>query len=450
MKKILMVILFAFLLCIAFGCQKAEEAAEEPTVDIEADTEAIKAWFDQYTSIIRAGDVDSLLSLYVENIVILPPNGSTVEGQDAFRQFIMGWFGEYFAEENLRIQEIMIFGKNALARGSHNYRNIHKESGVTKEGKGTFINLFELQSDGTWKCTHNMWTSVAMAEPEEQPTWHDIDYVGDGIVGHRLDIYLPDNGPGPFPVVVYIYGSAFFYNNRKGSVKRSFAPALLKSGIAVVAINHRGTKVDDVIFPTPVHDVKAAIRFIRANAPTYNLDPSRIGATGLSSGGHLVAFLGTSGGVTTQTVGEVTMDIEGSLGAHTDVSSSVQAVCDWFGPTDFLVMDSCGSEMKHDAPDSPESVLIGGPIQEHPDECALANPTTYIDSDDPPFLIIHGDKDPLVPFCNSESLDAALDKAGVSSDYILVKGAGHGDGLFEPEYLDKMVQFFKKHLIWEK
>jgi dipeptidyl aminopeptidase/acylaminoacyl peptidase len=102
--------------------------------------------------------------------------------------------------------------------------------------------------------------------------------------------------------------------------------------------------------------------------------------------------------------------------------------------------------MNHNAPDSPESVLIGGPIQEHPDECALANPATYIDPDDPPFMIIHGDNDPLVPYCNSESLDAALVKAGVASEYILVEGAGHGDGLIEPQYLDKMVQFFKKHL----
>ncbi|MHC4758109.1 MAG: alpha/beta hydrolase [Planctomycetota bacterium] len=102
------------------------------------------------------------------------------------------------------------------------------------------------------------------------------------------------------------------------------------------------------------------------------------------------------------------------------------------------------------APDSPESVLIGGPIQEHPHMCALANPQTYVDSNDPPFMIIHGDKDPLVPYCNSESLDLALDKAGVSSDYILVEGAGHGQGLLEPEYLNRMEQFFKKHLINEK
>jgi dipeptidyl aminopeptidase/acylaminoacyl peptidase len=101
--------------------------------------------------------------------------------------------------------------------------------------------------------------------------------------------------------------------------------------------------------------------------------------------------------------------------------------------------------MNHNAPDSPESMLIGGPIQDHPDRCALADPATYVDADDPPFLILHGDKDPLVPFCNSESLDAALDEAGVPSEYILVPGAGHGDGLIEPAYLNRMVEFFRNH-----
>ncbi len=291
-----------------------------------------------------------------------------------------------------------------------------------------------------------LFSSAGLLIAEEQSSWRDVDYVGDGIVGHRLDIYLPEAGSGPYPVVVYIYGSAFMNNDGKSSVREDFLPVLGRAGFAVAAINHRGTKTDKVIFPALIHDVKAAIRFIRANAATYNLDPSRIGATGCSSGGHLVAMLGTSGGVKKHTLGDVTMDIEGSLGVHTGVSSCVQAVCDWFGPTDFMVMDSCGSEMNHDAPDSPESILIGGPIQENPDKCRLANPITYVSSDDPPFMIFHGDKDPLVPYCNSEALDAALDKAGVPSDFTLVEGAGHGDGLIEPKYLNKMVQFFKKNL----
>jgi len=275
-------------------------------------------------------------------------------------------------------------------------------------------------------------------------SWLDVDYVGDGLVGHKLDIYLPLIGDGPFPAVVYIYGSAFFGNNRKGTVNKEFKPVLLEAGFAVVAINHRGSR--EAIFPAQIQDAKAAIRYIRANAAKYDLDPDRIGATGCSSGGHLVTMLGTTGGVKTYTVGDITMDLEGALGNHTETSSRVRAVCDWFGPTNFLIMDTCGSEMHHDAPDSPESTLVGGPIQENPDKCALANPITYVDADDPPFLIFHGDADPLVPFCQSDSLYSALKKADVPAEYKLVKGAKHGEGLIIPVYMKRMVEFFQTQL----
>lgn len=275
----------------------------------------------------------------------------------------------------------------------------------------------------------------------ESKTWKDIDYVGDGIVGHRLDIYLPEKGTGPFPAIVYIYGSAWFSNNLKGSATM-FSPSLLKAGFAVVAINHRGSK--EAIYPAQIQDAKAAIRFIRANASTYSLDTAWVGVTGGSSGGHLTALLGTSGGVGKHTVGSTTYDLEGSLGPHTGMDSSVQAACDWFGPTDFLTMDSCGSQMKHNPVDSPESTVIGGAIQENPDKCALANPVTYVDSDDPPFLIFHGNVDPLVPSCQSDVLHKRLTEAGVASTYVQVSKAGHGNGLTIPINLSMMARFFSE------
>lgn len=277
----------------------------------------------------------------------------------------------------------------------------------------------------------------------EGKTWKDVDYVGDGIVGHQLDIYLPEKGNGPFPAIVYIYGSAWFSNNLKGTAGM-FSPSLLKAGFAVVAINHRGSR--EAIFPAQIHDAKAAIRFIRANAATYNLDPEWVGVTGGSSGGHLTALLGTSGGVNKHTVGSVTYDLEGSLGHHKGIDSSVQAVCDWFGPTDFRTMDSCGSGMDHDDANSPESTLIGGAIQENPDKCALANPATYVDAEDPPFLIFHGNADPLVPFCQSDLLHRHLTEAGGDSTYVQVSKAGHGDGLTIPINLDMMARFFSESL----
>jgi uncharacterized protein (TIGR02246 family) len=166
--KYLTTIPLVFLLCFVFGCQRGDVVSEEPAVDFKADAEAIKAWLGQYTSTVRTGDVDSLISLYAEDIVVLPPNGSVVEGRNAFRQWLIAWVGAYNAEETLKIQEIDVFGNHAFARGSHAYRNIHKESGDIKEGNGTFINLFQRQSDGKWKCTHNMWASVPTSLPRDR------------------------------------------------------------------------------------------------------------------------------------------------------------------------------------------------------------------------------------------------------------------------------------------
>ncbi|MEM9673184.1 MAG: alpha/beta hydrolase [Bacteroidota bacterium] len=274
---------------------------------------------------------------------------------------------------------------------------------------------------------------------ERAQQWKDIPYVNDTLVGHRMDIYLPENGEEPFPVAVVIYGSAWFGNDRKERSYELFGPSLLSAGFAVAAINHRSSR--EAIFPAQVHDVKAVVRFLRGNAADYSLDTSFIAAVGNSSGGHLAAFLGTSVGIIQHSVGNETALIEGSLGNYTEMSSKVDAVVDWYGPTNFLLMDSCGSQMDHNAADSPESTLVGGSIQENKNRCALANPTTYVDTDDPPFLILHGTADPLVPPCQSEILHQALRKHNVNSELIIVEGAKHGPGLHEPKYFKKMTDF---------
>jgi len=226
----------------------------------------------------------------------------------------------------------------------------------------------------------------------------------------------------------------------------------LDAGFAIVTPNHRSS--NDAKFPAQINDVKAVIRFVRGNAAKYNLDTSFIGITGFSSGGHLASLTGTSGHIKKFTVGSATMDLEGTVGHYTNFCSSVDAVVDWFGPTNFLAMDSCGCKMVHNAPNSPEANLLGVPIQNNKDKCALANPMTYIDPTDPPFLLLHGDKDPLVPHCESEMFYKALQKAGVASEFVLVPGAQHGPGLFEEKYYKMMTDFFlskyKKHKGCEK
>jgi len=269
--------------------------------------------------------------------------------------------------------------------------------------------------------------------------WSDINYAGDNLIGHRLDIYLPVEGAGPYPVVVTVAGSAFFSDSSKHWAF-GIGESMLEYGFAVVPSNHRSSR--KAVFPAQINDIKGVLRFLRAHAMEYNLDTTFIGITGNSSGGHLSAMMGSSVGVSNFTVGNKTMNIEGDVGGNLEMSSHVDAVVDWYGPTTFQKMDSCGSTMVHDAADSPESILIGGPIQENDDLCALADPITYIDKNDPPFLIIHGDTDPFVPYCQSLFLFDALLKSGVKSELILVSGGGHGEGMWLAKYKNRMSSFF--------
>lgn len=271
--------------------------------------------------------------------------------------------------------------------------------------------------------------------------WEDIPYVGDTLRSHRMDIYLPKGEQTLYPAIILIYGSAWFSNDLKAQAFESLSPPLLNQGFAVIAINHRSSH--EAKFPAQIQDAKAAVRYVRANAAQYQIDASFIGVTGYSSGGHLSALLGTSGQVSYYSINHVEMDLEGTLGAFTKASSEVDAVVDWFGPTDFQAMDSCGSEMIHAAPDSPESSLIGGEIMQNDEKCALANPMTYIDAGDPPFLILHGDDDALVPYCQSVMLHEALEEKGAESELIVVAGGKHGPGVMEEEYYRMMTDFFR-------
>jgi acetyl esterase/lipase len=265
--------------------------------------------------------------------------------------------------------------------------------------------------------------------PEGTSILGDIAYVPNGHARQKLDLYLPKpkKDTGPLPLIVWVHGGAWL----AGSKENCPAVRFLRQGYAVASINYRLSQ--HAIFPAQIEDCKTAIRFLRANAEQYNIDPNRIGVWGASAGGHLVALLGTAGDVK-----------EFDKGSNLQVSSRVQAVCDFFGPTDLTKMSKFPSTMDHDAPDSPESKLIGGPVQENKEACKRANPITYVSKDDPPFLICHGDKDMLVPHNQSELLYDALKKAGVNVKFYTVKGGGHG---FRDPEADRMVQeFFDKYL----
>lgn len=301
---------------------------------------------------------------------------------------------------------------------------------------GIFMSLVKV------KVITGLWILLICAPGNSQQSWTDINYAGDGYEYHNLDIHLPDGEASAFPVVVVIYGSAWSANNLKSAAYDILGKQLLAAGYGVVSVNHRSSF--DARYPAQLQDIKAAIRFVRANAGKYNLDTAFIGITGYSSGGHLAAMAGTTGRVNKYEAGGIKIDLEGDIGEFTGFSSSVDAVVDWFGPTDFTVMDSCGSRMEHNAVDSPESRLVGGPIRENRQMCALADPTSYVSEDDPPFLVLHGDADPLVPHCQGQLLYNRLVEQGVQATFILVPGAGHGPGLFVDEYFKMMIDFFNE------
>jgi len=272
--------------------------------------------------------------------------------------------------------------------------------------------------------------------------WIDLVYATQS-PAQKLDIYLPEKGDGPFPVILSIHGGAF-KSGDKGDNQVNPMLTGLKRGYAVVSINYRLS--GEALFPAQIYDVKTAIRWIRANAKQYKLNPDKIAAWGSSAGGHLSALLGTSGNdraLEDRTMGNATQ------------SSRVSAVVDWFGPTDFLKMDEQLKESKvsnpqeHSIPGSPESELIGQDLAEAPELVKYANPETYITKDDPPFFIQHGRIDHLVPYQQSVNLAKRLEEAMGKEKVTLeiFPNTDHaGPAFFTEENLNKVFAFLDKYL----
>ncbi len=276
-------------------------------------------------------------------------------------------------------------------------------------------------------------------QPGTEPDWKDVNYAGDNMEAHRLDIYLPKTQQDRYKVIVIIYGSAWFANNAKGMAYTSIGKPLTDAGFAVVSINHRSS--GDAKYPAQINDVKGALRFIRANADKYKLDTSFVGITGFSSGGHLSSMAGVTNGLKTRTVGEMTIDIEGAVGGNEKCSSNVDAVVDWFGPVDMAHMENCET-VKDDK--SPEAALIGGNPADHMDMIQLCSPYYYVSKTTVPFLVIHGDADTVVPYCQSVNFSEELKNQGKLTEFITVPGGQHGPVTFNDDTFKKMTDFFKK------
>ena len=294
--------------------------------------------------------------------------------------------------------------------------------------------------------------SLAMAQPaggfggfqvpevklETSQQWKDVNYAGDDQAFHTCDIYLPKQEQESYPVVIHIYGSAWFSNSSKGMADLgTIVKALLDAGYAVVCPNHRSSM--DAKWPAQINDIRAVIRFVRGEAAKYKFDTSFIATSGFSSGGHLSSTAATTSGMKTAKVGTVEIDLEGSLGAYTSESSTVNAACDWSGPVDLTTMD-CGDHMQM-GDNSPEDVLLNSKLDKEPDKYLSLSATNYVDPDDPPVIIFHGEKDNVVPCCQGKKFFELLKAAGVKTEATFVPEGGHGMGMYSEENLQKMVSF---------
>ena len=279
---------------------------------------------------------------------------------------------------------------------------------------------------------------------ETSQQWKDVNYAGDDQSYHTCDIYLPKVVKDSYPVVIHIYGSAWFSNNSKGAADLgTIVKALLDNGFAVVCPNHRSSM--DAKWPAQINDIRAVIRFVRGEAKKYHFDTSFIATSGFSSGGHLSSTAATTSGLKTATVGTVTVDLEGTVGNYLDQPSTVNAACDWSGPVDLTAMD-CGEHMTM-GENSPEDVLLASKIDKEPDKYRSLSATNYVSKNNPPIIIFHGEKDNVVPCCQGKKFYELLKAAGVRTEATFVPEGGHGMGMYSEENLSKMVNFLKETIV---
>jgi acetyl esterase/lipase len=263
--------------------------------------------------------------------------------------------------------------------------------------------------------------------PANVTVHRDVAYTENPHERQKLDLFVPKDAQKPLPLLIWIHGGAWLAGSKEGCPLVNHT----QRGYVVASINYRLSK--HAIFPAQLEDCQAAIRFLRKNADKYMIDPKRIGLAGASAGGHLVSLVGCVGSQT--------------RGKPDDVS--VSAVVDYFGPSNFLTIASqskADSQLNHAADDSPEALLIGGPIQANQSKAKEVSPVTHVTKEAPAHLILHGDRDTVVPVEQSEELHAKLKEAGAHSELLVIKGGGHGPGVFTPEYNKKVSEFFDTHV----
>lgn len=274
--------------------------------------------------------------------------------------------------------------------------------------------------------------SQAQDKKAEIRVERDIVYAKGGDTDLQLDLAMPKDGEGPFPTIICIHGGGWRGGNR-GSLAKTIE-VLAGRGYVAVSISYR--LVPKAMFPAQIEDCKAAVRWLRANAKKYKVDPDHIGAVGYSAGGHLVCLLG----VTNKDDG-----LEGK-GGNPEQSSQVQAVVSFFGPTDFTER-TWNATVEKDilAP------FLGGTFEDKRDNYKKASPISYVRKGAPPFLFFHGTEDKVVAVSQSRIMNEKLRSAGASTKLVEIEGAAHGWGGEKLlETVEQMVKFFDQNLKKQK
>jgi acetyl esterase/lipase len=273
--------------------------------------------------------------------------------------------------------------------------------------------------------------------------FRDVPYLPNGLnPSQTLDLFVPPS-KNRLPLIVMIHAGSWL-TGRKDVGLPPFS-LFTENGFAVASLNYRLTK--EAGFPAQIHDCKAAIRFLRANAQKYNLDPYRFGVWGLSAGGHLAALLGTTSRIAKHDHASA-LDLgakgqlEGTEG-NNSYRSDVNAVCASYPITDIVTLAKEDSQgLASATADSPVTLLLRGTVTEKPELAALASPVTYVSCNNPPFMLVHGDHDRVVPYQQSLELQSALTKVGVSCALYTGKNADHDFDLRDAACKEAVLQFF--------
>jgi acetyl esterase/lipase len=248
------------------------------------------------------------------------------------------------------------------------------------------------------------------------PTHRDVEYAKVGDRSLRLDFYLPQvDDDSKSPLVVWVHGGAW----RAGSKDSVPVKHWLEDGLAIASVDYRLS--GEAKFPAQIHDIKAAIRFLRATSDLYRVDPNRFFVAGSSAGGHLAALVGVSNGV---------HQLEGAVGEHPSSSSDVQAAVSFYGASNLQTILAQSTEHGLSVRVPALQLLLGGQPNTKPDLARLASPVTHVDASDPPLWLIHGDADPQMPMEQSLELEAAYRKHDLPVQFDVIKGGKHGGAEF--------------------